>query len=145
MNCHKLWIVLLLAALPVAAPAQSVIGKVRGIYSEKAPGVLVEGRRAAAKGQWADVDLGSGDKGRVLALVAPEPQVEVGDLVRVLRREPGRAATVRFNVAPLSRPTRVAGIEAKAHTLRALEFDASPVAALPPGLPFLKETDLLGR
>jgi len=134
MNYYRLCAVLLLATLSVAAHAQSAIGKVRGIYGEGAPSVLVQGRAAAAKGQWADVDLGGNASGarRVMALIASGAQVEVGDLVRVLTREPGAAAAARFNVAPLSRPTRVAGIEAKSYTLRALEFDASPVAAFPP-------------
>ena len=129
MNLKKSTIIALAIAVPAFAHADSIVGKVQGIYREAAPSVYLQGKSSATARRWAEVELRGSE--HIMATLSADTVVEVGDLVQVAMREPGVVATAGFSVAPLSRPTRVARIEAKHDTLRALEFGQPPVAATP--------------
>jgi hypothetical protein len=77
----------LLPALACPASAEEAVGRVRGIYYEQAPGVLVDSRfrhRPSAI-RWADVDIGGRS---VLAKMPEDVQVRIGERVAVRLADP---------------------------------------------------------
>src|SRR5690242_14444362 len=75
--------VLLLLALP--AGAEEASGRVRGIYYQAAPGVMVDARmlRSASAVRWADVELDGPQKRHAMVQLPREMQASVGDLLTV--------------------------------------------------------------
>jgi hypothetical protein len=69
------------------ANAEETVGRVRAIYYEAAPGVLVDSRFAhrSTAIRWADVDVGGRS---VLAKMAPELRARVGERVAVRLADP---------------------------------------------------------
>ena len=78
-----LFAVLLALALPSGAEEAS--GRVRGIYFEGAPGVLVDARmlRRAGAVRWADVEIDGPEKRRAMVQLPREMQAAVGDILTV--------------------------------------------------------------
>ena len=132
------FLVIVCAAFSARASDETELGKVRGLYSEAARGVLVaqsvakENRSAR---RWADVDLGPAAIGqrRVLVELPAELRTEPGDLVRV-KMEIGRlrAPGVVQTDAPVAQVSRVLAVQARWFTEQAQAFgEALPsVAAL---------------
>jgi hypothetical protein len=69
------------------ANAEEAVGRLRGIYYEAAPGVLVESRFSHSRSaiRWADIDVGGR---RVLARMPAEVQAVVGERVAVRLADP---------------------------------------------------------
>jgi hypothetical protein len=78
----------LLCAIACPAQADEAVGRVRAIYYEEAPGVLVDSRfrhRPTAI-RWADVDIGGGRS--VLAKMSSDVQARIGERVAVRLADP---------------------------------------------------------
>jgi hypothetical protein len=69
------------------ANAEEAVGRLRAVYYEAAPGVLVESRFAHSRSgiRWADIDVGGR---RVLARMPAEVQAGVGERVAVRLADP---------------------------------------------------------
>ncbi|HEX2567330.1 MAG TPA: hypothetical protein VHL85_10760 [Burkholderiales bacterium] len=112
--------VLVLVTCGLAAPGASAednLGRVRGLYVQAAPGVLVE-RSMTHKGgqQWADVELvapAAGERARVLVQVPRDLPARAGDLVAVQLAGPRNEAVPLLNVSRITeiRSSALAGLE----------------------------------
>ncbi len=104
--------VALCAASALDAGAQETLGRVRGVYVQAAPGVLVERSLTRAGGpQWADVELASvpqGERPRVLAQLPRQLAARPGDLVAL------QLAGPRTEAVPLQSVSRVTEIRSSA-------------------------------
>ncbi len=106
----------LVLSVSSARADDTVVGKVRGLYTELTRDIWMKGTRAG-KPTWADVEFPTGaEPRRALVRVAGELGVEAGDLVEV-------RMAVRGAGAPLSRASETTQIAAKWFTPRAGEFD----------------------
>ena len=96
----------------LGASAEDNVGRVRGVYVQAAPGVLIERSMARGGGpQWADVELvapAPGERTRVLVQVPRELPAKTGDIVAV------QLAGPRNEAVPLARISRVTEIRSSA-------------------------------
>ena len=83
----KALVALALCLFALSLRAEEVQGRVRAIYYEAAPGVLVDSRFAHRPTaiRWADVDVGGRS---VLAKMAPEVRAGIGERVAVRLANP---------------------------------------------------------
>jgi hypothetical protein len=73
--------------LGFAFPAwgEEAVGRVRAVYYQAAPGVMVDASMLRRPGaiRWADVDIDGPDKRRALVQLPKEMQASVGDILTV--------------------------------------------------------------
>jgi hypothetical protein len=99
------------------ASAEENLGRVRGIYVQAAPGVLVERSMARGSGQqWADVELvnpAAGERPRVLVQVPRDLPANKGDMVAVQLAGPRTETVPLLNVSRITeiRSSALAGLE----------------------------------
>jgi len=104
-----------LAAL--GASAEENVGRVRGVYVQAAPGVLIDRSMARNGGQqWADVELmapAPGERTRVLVQVPRDLPAKTGDIVAVQLAGPRNEAVPLMNISRVTeiRSSALAGLE----------------------------------
>ena len=110
MKTARVPALLVAAFFTLGAGAEGNVGRVRGIYVQAAPGVLVERSMARAGGQqWADVELlapAAGERTRVLVQVPHDLPANTGDVVAVQLAGPRNEAVPLLNI---SRVTEIRG------------------------------------
>jgi hypothetical protein len=105
------------AVAAAGAGAEENVGRVRGVYVEAAPGVLIERSLARSSGRrWADVELVApmpGERTRVLVQVPRDLPAKTGDVVAVQLAGPRNEAIPLISVSRLTeiRSSALAGLE----------------------------------
>ena len=104
----------------LGASAEENVGRVRGVYVQAAPGVLIERSMARGGGpQWADVELVDpmpGERTRVLVQVPRGLPAKTGDVVAVQLAGPRNEAVPVTSISRLTeiRSSAFAGLEPSA-------------------------------
>ena len=99
------------------ASAEDNVGRVRGVYVQAAPGVLIERSMARNRGQqWADVELmapAPGERTRVLVQVPRDLPAKTGDIVAVQLAGPRNEAAPLISISRVTeiRSSALAGLE----------------------------------
>jgi hypothetical protein len=102
------------------ASAEENVGRVRGVYVQAAPGVLIERSMTRSAGpQWADVELVApmpGERTRVLVQVPRDLPAKTGDVVAVQLAGPRNEAVPLISISRLTeiRSSALAGLEPSA-------------------------------
>lgn len=110
---------LALLAAGLTAPGANAenVGRIRGVYVQAAPGVLVERSMARSGGQqWADVELIApmpGERTRVLVQVPRDLSAKTGDVVAVQLAGPRNEAAPLISISRVTeiRNSALAGLE----------------------------------
>jgi hypothetical protein len=117
MNIARMLVVATVGFTALCASAEDKVGRVRGLYVQAAPGVLVERSMARNSGeQWADVELSApapGERTRVLVQVPRHLAAQTGDVVAVQLAGPRNEAVPLLNISRVTeiRSSALAGLE----------------------------------